>query len=205
MSCAVPRCGKDVSPVVKRKGRLAAPPMDLCAEHRSRYEREYRRHYAQLIAHLERQWKVGRKTARERADAVIDALSQLAHVKSWQNTWLQMVDLELLHAGHGGGQRVRETKDGYVPEVDSNAPRPSVTGITPVPAARTALPERATRDGQAAIAKREAEQQLLERRLAADRAEFDRGRRMELELELKTKRAVEIREAAKRTQKKEQT
>lgn len=203
MSCAVSRCGKDVSPVVKRKGRLAAPLINLCGEHRPRYEREYRRHYVQLIAHLERQWKVGRKTARERADAVIDALSQLAHVKSWQNTWLMMVDMELLHAGHGGGQRVRETKEGYVPEVDPNAPRPSVVGITPVPAMRTPPPESATRAGQAAIAKREAEQQLLERQLAADRAEYDRGRRMELELELKTKRATEqLREAARRAKEK---
>jgi hypothetical protein len=57
------------------------------------------------------------------------------------------------------------------------------------------LPEHATRAGQAAIAKRNREQAALEAQLKSDVEEYARGRRMELELELRTKRETEKRKA----------
>jgi len=50
------------------------------------------------------------------------------------------------------------------------------------------LPEEATRLGQVQIAVRDMEQAALELQLVQDIAEYSRGRRMELEHELKMKR-----------------
>jgi hypothetical protein len=112
---------------------------------------------------------------------------------------MQMIDLELLNSGQGGQKGRWETVDGlevWVPESGARpTPRPSYPGY---PQKRAELPEHATREGQARIAKREAEQQLLEQRLAAETAEFHRGQRMVLELELKTKRATEAMRKAKK-------
>lgn len=190
MKCSVPRCPEQVvAPSTgRRKGRLVPPALDLCKDHRRRFEREYDHHYAPAVDELKKRWKSSHKVTQERLAAVCEALVNAGHVKSWMSTWLQMVDLEMLNAGNG-------TQEGLL----LSPPKPSVS-ITPVK--RTDLPEHATREGQAAIQKREAEQQLLEKKLAADRAEYERGRRMELELELKTKREAELRAAVKRAKEK---
>jgi hypothetical protein len=110
------------------------------------------------------------------------------HAATFISTWVQMVDAELLNSGVGA-----QSFDGvWVPE-GTEPPRPSYPGYTPRKAGP--LPEHATRAGQAAIAKRAAERDLLERKLAAETADFNRGQRQVLELELKTKRAAETKKA----------
>lgn len=94
-------------------------------------------------------------------------------VESWRATWMQMVDAELLNA-------------------KSAAPEPS-KGYSNYASRPVNLPESATKAGQAALDKRAKEQNKLEAQLALDVADYARGRRMELELELKTKRAVAAR------------
>jgi hypothetical protein len=112
------------------------------------------------------------------------------HAVTFMSTWIQMVDAELLNSGVGAQKGVMSVDGVWVPE-GTEAPRPSYPGYTPRKAGP--LPEHATKAGQAAIAKRQAEQELLERKLAAETAEFNRGQRQVLELELKTRRAAEAR------------
>jgi hypothetical protein len=121
-----------------------------------------------------------------------------AQQRSWQATWLQMVDLELLNVGIGaqrGDWKMIDGVDVWVPI--GTEPRPSQPASYPHYSARPPgpLPEHATKAGQAAIAKRLAEQELLERKLAAEISDFSRGQRQVLELELKVKRATEAKKA----------
>lgn len=95
---------------------------------------------------------------------------------SWVATWLQQMDLELINE--------------YVLPPERPRPYPGYD-LPPI-----VLPEEATRPGQTAIAKRNKEQAAMERQLAQDIADYSRGRRMELEHELKMKRIEAQKEAA---------
>mgnify|MGYP001314917146 CR=1 FL=1 len=103
-----------------------------------------------------------------------------ASAVTFVSTWVQMVDLELFNSIVAPPPEPRPSSPSY----PGYAPRK----IDP-------LPEQATRAGQVAIAKREAEQQLLERQLAAETADFNRGQRQVLEVELKVRRATEAKKA----------
>lgn len=203
MKCLIPRCKAEV--VVSRKPRngLLPPPLDLCGPHQNRYRKAYREHFQPMFDRLSKKRRrvVNGRPAPSRPEDVVAAwASGSSREKSWQATWLQMVDLELLNEGMGGQKGTWEKRDGvevWVPE--GSTPRPSYPGYARLPSG--SLPEEAYPEGQAAIAKRNAEQRRLEQQLAADAAEYQRGRRMELELELKTKRLVEQRAAFKKAKK----
>ncbi len=96
---------------------------------------------------------------------------------SWVATWLQQVDEELLNELSLPPERTKPSYPGY--------------SLPPV-----VLPEEATRAGQTAIATRGNEQAALEAQLKADISDYARGRRMELEHELKMKR-IEAERASK--------
>lgn len=206
MKCSVPRCKEEA--VVPRKPRreLTPPELDLCKVHRDRYVRDYRRHFQPMLDALKKkppQRRVvrGRKPVHA-PEALVQAWasSSSAREQSWLATWLQMIDNEILNnplSKFFGAEKGKWSDDGktWIPE-GSAAPRPSAyPGYVTKP--RDPLPEHATRAGQAAIAKRAAEQDLLERRLAAEIADFQRGQRQVLELELKVKREAELRAAQK--------
>lgn len=198
MKCAVPRC-PIVGVVVPNRRSVdvgpAAPPM--CSAHRDRFIRSFRQHFESMRSKLTKGSK--HHVVKARAAALIQAwaVSNNAKIKSWVATWVQMVDLELLNSGSGlGVQKGRLSETGeFVPDgAEVRLPSyPSYAKKKEAP-----LPEHATRAGQAAITKRVAEQELLERRLAAESADFIKGQRQVLELELKTKRAAELRASAKR-------
>jgi hypothetical protein len=173
------------------------PELRLCDSHGKRYVKDWRIHFMPVITKLSKKWLVRRGIAQGRTEDVLRALSDEMHTASWQATWVQMVDLELLNQGHGGQRGRWETVDGaevWVPEGEPK-PRPSYPGYPRKAPER--LPEAAYPEGQRAIAKRVAEQQLLEQRLAAETEAFQRGQRQVLELELKTKRATEAMRKAK--------
>lgn len=178
MKCTIPRCGEQSEGASERDQKHVPPPLALCTPHQNRYRNDYRLHCSSFRqSHTE------------------------AQARSWQATWIQMVDLEMLNVGIGAQRGEWATVDGvdvWVPEGTAapNASYPHYKARKPDP-----LPEHAYRSGQAAIAKREAEQQLLERKLAAETQEFNRGQRQVLELELKTKRATESRARDARTKK----
>lgn len=189
MKCSIPRCAKaseDLPPLLhtmskrydtaqrraKRVGRFLPPELPLCRVHGARQRADFWYHCGKLKRAL-----------------------GPAQQRSWQATWIQVIDLELLHSGEGaqsqkGDWKMVDGVDVWVP-AGSEAPRPSYPGYAVKKA--DPLPEHATRAGKAAIAKRIAEQELLERRLAAETADFNRGQRQVLELELKVKRETEAR------------
>lgn len=95
-----------------------------------------------------------------------NAVSEKA-AESWFATWVQMVDLEMQN----------ELKAPPEPAKSSYFTYPKVT-----------VPAHATKAGQAALKIQAKEQDLLESQLAMDVADYARGRRMELEYELREKR-----------------
>lgn len=96
------------------------------------------------------------------ARAVTKAISD-----SWLATWIQMVDLELQNA-----------------LVAPPAPPKSSYFTYP----KISLPLVATKAGQVQVKRELKEMDLLEAQLALDVVEYTRGRRMELEYELREKR-----------------
>ncbi len=177
MKCSIPRCEHPPAPPArKRKWHLIAPQLDLCEAHGLRYAKEFNRHFEPLVSKLSRRWKVQPKIAQERMDAVLQELAASGTLRSWQSTWIQMVDDEILNS----------LKEPSEPPKSSQPVSPPLV-----------LPEHATREGQAAIAKRKVEEDELEHKLKGDIAEFMKGQRQVLELELKTKREAEAREKAK--------
>lgn len=180
MFCQVARCGKHAVAVVWKN----IVPLDLCEEHGERYRKEYRKHFSPMVDLLSQKWMVQWSAASGRLTDVAEALRQCgapSFVVSWQSSWLQMVEAEVLNDGHD--------QVGVKP--------PSVSSYSK-PGKPLALPEHATRAGQAAIARRRTEDDELEKKLQADATEYQRGRRMELELELRTKRRVAARKEAVR-------
>lgn len=206
MKCILFRCPREAVAAPAATKKLIRPPlMDLCAEHQRRYQRDYTKHFKPLVMKLAKRWLTGNGVAQSRAEAVVEELQDEGHLKSWQAHWMQMIDLELLNAGHGAGgvkgeMKVVDGQEVWVPQAEIQ-PRPSApTHPSAVAeyARKTTLPEHATQKGQSAIARRLAEEMLLERRLQAETAEFQRGQRAVLTQELKTKRETELLAAAKK-------
>lgn len=196
MKCTVFRCNREpVAPPRPKNGFLQPPRLELCGEHQVRYRKDYTKHFGPLVDRLAKRWMVSRGVAQSRAQAVVDELLSENRVRNWQAHWLQMIDLELLNAGHGG-HRVKwdDALGAYVPE--GSEPRPSAPSAVREYLKPTQLPEHATREGQVAIQKRAAEEALLESQLKAQTEEFARGQRAVLTQELKVKREVELRRAA---------
>lgn len=149
--------------------------------------------------------KTRHPVARARAAEVVQAWATngTARTKSWVATWVQMVDLELLNDPSVkkvlGAQKVKLSESGeWVPD-DGAKPSsfPAYAKKKEGP-----LPEGATRAGQAAIAKRAAEEEALTKKLHADTVEFARGQRQLLEFELKGRRIAEelaVKKRAKKT------
>lgn len=181
MKCSVFRCPSAAVDyfVGIRKGRLHPPEVPLCAAHGKRYAEEFHRHFSPMVARLSRRWQIARRQTLARVEAVLSEMDREMRRRSWQATWLQMVDLELLNSGEG--LLVTKGRMGANGEFMADGaevpPRPSAT--------RLALPEHATRAGQAAIAARAADAAQVERQLAADVDAYAKGRRMELEYELR--------------------
>ena len=172
MKCIVFRCQKHVgSPLLARTRGLRPPALDLCPEHQREYNKAFDVHFAPYLAPGARQ-KLARAMGRVTlADAAIAEALSAWRLRSWQSHWLQQVDLELLYHS------------------DPPPERPSAPEVKP--RAQEPLPLAATKVGQAVLAKRAAEEALLEQRLKAEVKEFAKGQRQVLELELKTKRAAE--------------
>lgn len=193
MKCSVFRCPIEASTAALRPVRsrnaprsppIVIPELDLCTDHQKRYQSDYVRHFGPLVDNLARKWMVQRGVAKTRVDDVITELTSEGRMRTWQAHWLQMIDLELQHSGKG--LYASEVKEEPKPK-----PRPSI------PAKYALLPEHATPEGQMAIAKRAAEEQLLEQRLARETAEFAAGQRQVLQQELKVRREVEARKRKK--------
>lgn len=178
MKCRVARCPAEAlaaAPKVKRGG-LIPPLLALCAPHAARYAREYDRHFKPIVLRLARRWLVRNGIAKDRVGAVLEEMGNEARLLSWQATWLQMVDLELLQAGGALGSS----------KVDEGPPKPK-----PSVGQRAQLPEHATRAGQAAIAARAADAAQVDQQLQADLQAYAKGRRMELEHDLRVQRREE--------------
>lgn len=205
MKCLVPRCKAEAVDPPRDRKNFQVPPLPLCGEHQKRYRKEYHRHFDPIIRGLSKRWKVGIEVVKGRVHDVFDESAKASRLMSWQATWVQMVDLELLNSGNAlGTQKGRwQTIDGeevWVP--DGSTPRPSAPRPSAPPGSvkerYARLPEEATDAGKAAIAKRQAEENLLEQRLRHETAEFAKGQRQVLELELKMKREAERRRALKK-------
>lgn len=197
MKCTIFRCSREgVAPPKPKKGLLLPPPLELCGEHQLRYRKEYTQHFKPLVSRLAKRWLTSNGLAQSRAEAVVEELQGLDRLRNWQAHWLQMIDLELLNAGHGGQQGDLKVIDGqevWVPKGEE--PRPSAPSAVREYLKPTTLPPNATRAGQAQLRRIAAEDALLEQQLRAQTEEFVTGQRAVLTQELKLKREVALRTA----------
>lgn len=142
---------------------------DFCGSHQAEYQAALKLHFGPLATELQERWKIPRSKVWQRIDSVLQS-EHYAHFTSWRATWLQMVDNELLNA---------MTLPPEPPKSSYFKPHPPIV-----------MPQEAYRAGQAKLAANAVERKKLEAQLDSDVADYRRGRRMELELELKTKSAA---------------